>query len=139
MHQRDTPRIIPTTPRYFAVDTTCGRFDLRLPSYQRAAGLLKLLQRGGEVEGLDSMIAMLDVVGYAVGLCWCHADYDLQAGDPPDIDAAGAWRSYGELVIDEMQEHGLTLTDVLAILRALVGKVQDSMAIIGEAKAEGNG
>lgn len=138
MQRRDIPRNIPTTPRYFAVATSCGRFDLRLPSYQRAAGLLKLLQGGGGVDGIDSMIAMLDVVGYAVGLCWCHVDYDLQTGEAPDTKG-DAWRVYGESVIDEIQEYGLTLGDVLIILRALIEQVQAMMATAGEARAEGNG
>lgn len=141
MKPRETPRIIPTTPRYFHVDTSVGRMDLRLPSYQRGAGLFKLLQSGREAEGqegLDTLVSMLDVIGYAVGVCWCHASLDLDSGEPPE-PTGDAWRVYGELVTDELQEHGLVLGDLMKILQAMIGKLAESMAIAGEAQAEGNG
>jgi len=146
MIKRETPRVIPTTARYHSVDLgEHGAWHLRFPSFGKAAALLEQMQDSdtgtdtlkGDA-GIQRLIRILDVAGCAIGMSWCHRDHDLQSGDCPDLGGDG-WRAYGDSVVDELQEHGLGLVEIMALLNAILTDAGKRLSEVNEAQDEGNG
>jgi len=137
MQPLDETRPIPQGERFFSVDLgeKLGVFHLRFPSYGKAARLLKLLVGFNKGDGMDRLASMLDVAGYAIGVCWWHRAYSLDAGTPPgNRSDEDTWRKYGDDVIDELQDHGLTLVHVMQMLNAVTSTFQERMTESGEAE-----
>lgn len=137
MKARTQPRVIPNTSRYFGVilGQDLGDFHFRFPSFGRAAKLVGLLQSFSKGDGLDRLVELLDVAGYAVAVCWFHPTLDLEAGAPPSTDGED-WRDYGDAVIDELQEAGLTLPDLMKLVEALISALAERMGGMEEAQAD---
>ena len=142
MTPRDTPRPAPDTPRHFAVELPepHGLYHFRFPSYGKALRLLGLLQQlrnvseGNTTEGLADL---LDAAGYAIGVCWWNRAYDLEAGSPPGRrDTGDAWRDYGDAVVDELQERGITFQHLMVIVPELIAQLSARMTDIQEAQVE---
>lgn len=140
MKPRSEPRVIPQTRRYFSVTLEDGQvFDLRFPSYGQASAMVGLfdgMQAADGMAAVSALSGMLDVAGYAIGLCWCHRHFDLESGTPPPIKG-DTWRRYGDDVIDELQEHGLTLRDMVALQTAIVTEFGSQIAGVKEARVLG--
>lgn len=137
MKPRADLRVVPETSRYFAVDLgpDLGLYHFRFPSYGKAARMLGLLQGFEKGDGLDKLVELLDVAGYAIGTCWNHRAYDLSAGTPPGVEGDG-WRTYGDTVVDELQEHGLALPDLMKLVNGIIGEMGAKMAEVAEAEVE---
>jgi len=137
MKPRTDLRVVPETSRYFAVDLgdQFGKFHFRFPSYGRAAKLVGLLQDFKSGDGLDKLVDLLDVAGYAIGQCWHNRGYDLDAGTPPGTEGDG-WRTYGDKVVDELQEHGLGLKDLMKVVNGIITELAGRMSEVAEAEAE---
>lgn len=133
----DTVREIPRTDRYFEIDLgdVLGAFHFRFPSYGRAARMVELLQDISEGDGLDKLVGLLDVAGYCVGVCWYNRGFALDAGAPPVVDEGGAWRVYGDAVVDELQEHGVRLPGVMALVNGLIGELGLRLGEVSEVEA----
>ena len=139
MTPRQTRRDIPDNDRYFAVDLgEPGAFDFRFPSYGKAARMVGLLQALEQGDGLDRLVSVLDVAGYAIGSCWYHQDFDLDSGPPPTAEGDG-WKAYGDSVIDELQEQGVNLSGIMTLVNTLIGELGGRMSESTEAQdAAGN-
>jgi len=135
---RQTARAIPSTDRYFAVELPepLGAFHFRFPSYGKAARMVGLLQELQEGEGVDRLVSVLDVAGYAVGACWWHESMDLEAGPAPATGGGEDWRVYGDTVIDELQEHGVNLPGIMELINTLIGELGARMVEANEATVE---
>lgn len=140
MKPRSEPRIIPQTRRYFAVTLEDGQvFDLRFPSYGQASAMVTMFNGLKDESDLAALSLMLDVAGYAIGLCWCHRHFDLESGTAPVLDftTVNSWHRYGDDVIDEIQEFGLSLSDIMQILNAIIAEFGTQMAGVKEARVLG--
>lgn len=156
MIQRETARRVPDVERYFEVETTAGRLTLRFPSYQKGLQLVELLSVFGAGDGLARVASLLDFCGLAVGVCWWHPELDLEAGEAPPIPRPdptvppgpggelgelhfggrdAPWREYGEAVVDELQERGATLADLVELVNAIASKAAASLDEIRQSKA----
>lgn len=134
MKPRETPRNVPQTRRYFSATLSDGSvWDLRFPSFGQATALADKFGGISKVNGISGMSGILDMTGYAIGLCWCHRTFDLESGTPPVIDGPG-WQRYGDDVIDEIQEHGLSLVDVMTLLNAIMEQFGAQMVGVQEGK-----
>ena len=136
MRARTEARAIPTSPRYFSADlgAQLGTWHFRFPSYGKATKLVGLLQGFREGDGLERLVELLDVAGYAIGQCWYHRAYDLEAGLAPSAD--GDWRAYGDQVVDELQEHGLGLRDLMTLVNEIIEELAARMSEMAEAQEQ---
>ena len=131
-----TPRGIPTSDRYWSI-TVAGELaecHFRFPSYGRAARLVKLLSGFQSGDGVDKLVDLLDVAGYAIGSCWYHQAFDLSAGLPITDLERGDWRSYGDRVVDEMQEMGASIGDLMVVVNSIIERIGKQLAELGEAQ-----
>lgn len=136
MKARTQPRVIPSTSRYFAVDLgEKGTYHFRFPSFGRAAKLVGLLQSFSKGDGLERLVQLLDVAGYAISTCWFHPTLDLEVGLPPSTDG-DEWRDYGDSVISELQEAELGLSDLMKLVEALISALAERMSGMDEAQVE---
>jgi hypothetical protein len=138
MTPRSTIRDIPQSDRYFSVDlgADLGDFEFRFPSYGKAARMVGLLQGLQEGDGLDRLVGVLDVAGYAIGACWFNRGFDLAAGDAPIAINGNGWREYGDAVIDELQEHGVKLPGVMLLVNTLINELGSRMSESAEAEEQ---
>tara|TARA_R110000751_G_scaffold14734_3_gene47638 strand:- start:520 stop:945 length:426 start_codon:yes stop_codon:yes gene_type:complete len=127
-------REIPRSDRYFEIDLgdDLGAFDFRFPSYGVAARLVGLLQGLEQGDGLDKLVGLLDVAGYCVGACWFNRGYALDAGPAPAIAEGDAWRGYGDGVVDELQEYGVKLPGIMALVNGLIEELAARLGETGE-------
>jgi len=146
MTPRETALAVPPdSDRYWAVEIAGADFHFRFPSYGKALALIDLLkplqaEKTEEDAGLARLGQLLDVAGYAIGLCWWNRGYVLEAGKAPRLNPSSeAWRDYGDAVIDEMQEHGLKLSELMAIVNSVIEQLGKRLGEAGEAAEEGNG
>lgn len=142
MKKRDKLRVIPSSARYYVVDLgELGEFDLRFPSFGKAARLLEKLsaldmKKGAK--GISQLVDVLDVTGCAIGMWWANKGHDLESGRCPDL-SGDEWRDYGDAVVDELQEHGLGLGHVMALFNAIVEDAGRRMSEVESGESEGNG
>lgn len=128
--------------RFFVIrlDEPHGAFHFRFPSFNRAARLLDLLRpladRGdGAERSVRDLAELFDAAGYAIGLCWSHRGLELEAGTVPRLrdTSSDAWRDYGEAVIDELQDHGLTFPEILRLVTEMISELGDRVSEFAEA------
>jgi hypothetical protein len=131
VNPRTKVRDIPDTDRYFHVETSgsnLGTVHLRFPSYGMATRLVGLLQGLEQGDGLDKLSGLLDVAGYAIGACWWHRVFDLAAGPAPRDLSGDGWQVYGDTVIDELQESGARLPDIMSLVNRLISELGERMS-----------
>ena len=96
--------------------------------------MMGLLQGMDEGEGVAKLAHFMDAAGYVIGGCWYNRGWSLDAGDPPPV--SGDWQSYGDAVIDELQERGLSFGAIRSMFEALVAMFGDRMADMAGAEDE---
>lgn len=140
MITRTQLRVVPETDRYFTVDIPDqGPFHFRFPSYGKAATLVGLLQGLEQGDGLEKLVGLLDVAGYTIGVCWFNKAFDLDAGKPPRSSDGDAWAAYGDAVVDDLQEEGLTLPAVMLMVNTIITQLAENLSEVSEAQeAAGN-
>lgn len=140
MRQRTAPHRDITGHRIMTVEVEGqGPYHFRFPSFSAAARYVGLLQSAGDAENSTARLSgILDVAGYVTGACWHHPTMDLDSGGAPTIDPEGAWHSYGDMVIDELQESGWSLSQVMALSNGLVAEFTARLSEVTEAQDEGN-
>ncbi len=136
MIPRPEVREIPDSDRYFSVELGDDDYHFRFPSYGMAARLITPLTAFEDGDGMERLVELLDLVGYTAGLCWWHRAYDLEAGPAPRSLEGEEWRLYGDAVVDELQEHGLKLPDILAMLNVILRELTERLGEADEAKVE---
>lgn len=134
MIQRKTPRQIPDRPHY--VKAPDG-VDWRIPSIAKCTRVLHMLQSTGIMEAYqksgddgeaflttlgDRLPVLFACQGALVGLCWSHANQDLETNQKDYSDL----ESYGEEVFEELHEAGWHLEQIQTIWIDLVGRLVDS-------------
>lgn len=140
MQDRSAPRTIPDSDRYFQVDLggQVGTTTFRFPSYGVGARLLDRLSSVSGSGGAEALAGLMDVVGYTIGLCWWDKNRDLHSGSAPTLDGE-QWRNYGDMVVDELQDYGVSLSGLVAASRAVNTRIAAAMEELAEAQSEGNG
>lgn len=139
MTPRAEARVVPDSDRYWCVEVDGDDYHFRFPTYGKAAGLVELLSELKEGDGLDKLVTLVDVAGYAMGVCWFNRGYDLEAGRPPRLDVqANNWRDYGDSVIDELQERGIKLAGIMKLTNSLIEQLGERLGEVDEADTEGN-
>lgn len=141
MIERPTSRVIPNKPRYFAIDIQGEPWHLRVPDYATIGELFDIMpELAAAPEGSGRRVSVLmDAAGAAIGCAWCHQRYDLEAGDTPDTSEPQRARRYGRLVVDELQEHGLTMEEIQSLATPLLERMRDAMQATARSADLGNG
>ena len=134
MTPRDEALSVPDSDRYLCVDIDGASWHFRFPSYGKAARMMGLLQGMDEGEGVAKLAHFMDAAGYVIGACWYSRGYALDAGVAPPV--SGDWQSYGDAVIDELQERGLSFGAIRSMFEALVAMFGDRMADMAGAEDE---
>lgn len=125
MRKLTIPRTIPDSPIYFEIDVPGkGPHHFRLPRPSMAARLLQPMISGGiwkaatDGGGLDQATALLseEAVGAAIGICWRHVGFELEAKrSHHDRDADGLL-DFGCAVLEELYEGGYSVEDMTPII-----------------------
>jgi len=133
MKTRTPPRVIPDTPVYVSVTLPepKGEHHFRTPSTVTGAKLLNRLQKthlaafsalSGHLNNPAGIFALVQqvgpelvgVLGFIVGVSWCHKTLDLESTLGPKDDPL----EFGERVIEELHEAEYDLN--LVVLLAMV-------------------
>lgn len=135
MNPRTTPRVVPDTDRYWAVElSTFGRIDFRFPYFAVAVGLMEYVGKSnpGTEPTMHDVVKLLPVMGASIGLCWFHETLDLDATtDPHD---PSTFEAYGHAVADELQEAGIGLNAIVSIFNVVVQAMSERLDLAREAQ-----
>lgn len=114
-----------------------GEHVLRAPTFTGAAIALEIHTAVAPraLPGTDQWHRELSpIYGAIAGLCWWHADFELEAQRPPIGAPLDGWISYGDAVCGELIEQGYTVHDLAALYEGAFGLVDRVHRILAGAQ-----
>jgi hypothetical protein len=142
MNARRKLLTIPENARYWSVTLEGdkpqhGAHHFRFPSWAMASILQEVaLNCPTQNEGEDWLRWARRItpwMGAIIGRCWWHRGFVLAVAEPgwrADLDEM---LNYGHEVIDELQEQGYSLGEVLLLYNACTDALRKRLSIIGQA------
>ncbi len=113
------PRPVKDTPRYWFVETEeHGQHHFRFPSYGRA---YQILHFAAATKQVPQIMRTFELAGIAIGFCWWHRAFDLEAKPPHKGASDRSLSEYSDQVIDELQEAGYDDTEIEELFVAVMG------------------
>lgn len=120
MNPRKESLTIPDTPRYWSVEIgSKGAHHFRDMTYSKAMRMIPRLQALKPNNAASMGAPAMNLGGLAIGLTWHHRAYTLATPFPGwdgDLD------DYGDEVIGELQDAGYSLSDVTALISAVLDR-----------------
>ena len=143
MTPRTKPLTVPASPRYWSVEVEDkGAHDFRAPYYGVGDALLAHVGRHIVTSEDDrplqaKLIVLLPALGAVVGACWWHRLHALDAALPLAALDDEHLTAYSVAVVDELQEAGYNLLDLMALYAGCLPEMQrrQSIAAMAEERA----
>jgi hypothetical protein len=138
---RTTPRPVPTGGRYWL---HADALWLRFPSYHEAHALRLMTARYARPAAENEfnqaeILERLPMFAATIGWCWWDLATDLDTprpvgapGHAPEVDAILA---FGAGVLDEFQDAGWSILDIVRVYTTTVTGINERLAITSEAQA----
>lgn len=144
MKPRATPLIVPANSRYWTVDLpNKGVHTFRHPqygvgaaavqalaAYRRANPLPEGTERTYRVEAADLVVP----AGLILGVCWYHPLHALET-PLPKKHTPEEMLAFADAVVDELQEAGYNLLDLIELFGGVMPEMQKRQDIVAMADA----
>jgi hypothetical protein len=122
MQSRATRREIPVDDRHFAVQTSRGAVDFRVPGHRARRPLSVLTQDDPAL------------LGVMIGLGWMHETLDLDSVAPGTRAPLEEWQAFGDAVLLELDDAGWYPAEVDGLAAVLLSEWSERMQVHAEAR-----
>lgn len=116
-----------------------GKHQLRAPTFSGAAVALMVHTAVKVTAAEPTWTAHRQrspIYGAVIGLCWWHADFELDAPRPRTDEPLDRWADYGDAVCGELLDQGYTIGHILTLYNAAIGLVDRVHRIINEGQQQ---